>query len=283
VPQGVQVRVLFPAPVMTKTPWSRNQKIAVWGVCIPIILAVLSLFSPEVRRLVGLEKPIAPSTPLARIETPPSSPPQILPTVPNPKPSNGRTAQQAKAKVRGNHNVAGNNVNGSENVVGDNDHITASQVQISAPNGIAIDGGIVTNPTVNNFGPPPLPTPTVTVCVSHPAVPEGAQHLTILTFRTDVEIMEPWYVLLFDGPVSDGTAEMSHSTFGYTHGKADRIPNPENSFLFRLTSIDFGVPRWLPNNELKLTVPSKDPVNLVKWLSGSGEEGRDEKFVFRCD
>jgi len=94
--------------------------------------------------------------------------------------------------------------------------------------------------------------------------------------------MEPWYALLFDGPVGDGSAELSSASFGYTHSRADKLPNPENSFVFKNTSINFGVPRWLPNTEIKLTIPSKAPVNLIKLLSGSGENGRDEKFVFSC-
>jgi len=150
------------------------------------------------------------------------------------------------------------------------------------PNGICIGGDNKGDARVYNFGPPPPPIPTVTICVTHPTGPEGTERKTVLKFETDVEIMEAWYALFFDGPVGEGTVEMPTGSFGYTHGRADKMPNPENSFVFRSTSINFGVARWLPNNPLKVTIPSKDPVNLVKVLSGSAENGRDEIFVYRC-
>ena len=115
MPQGVQVRVLFPAPVMTKTPWSRNQKIAVWGVCIPVVLAVLSLFSPEVRRFVGLEKPIAPPTPVARIETPPPSTPQTHPAVSNSKASKKPHIKPVRIDMQGTGNVVAGSITQSGN------------------------------------------------------------------------------------------------------------------------------------------------------------------------
>jgi hypothetical protein len=52
--------------------------------------------------------------------------------------------------VKGNNNVAGNNVSGDKNVIGNNNQTGPTA---NAPNGIAIAGGTVTNPTVNNYSP----------------------------------------------------------------------------------------------------------------------------------
>ena len=234
------------------------------GVAVAVLAIVVGLLFPEVRRELGLEKP----APEAVVQQVPLSQTPAA-TMPDTSPTKEPATPRKKGKPKGGDGQ-------------DDTKPSAPRVQVSAPNGIAIGGGIVNNPTVNNFGPPPPPTPTVTICISHPIPTNGAQYQTVFTFKTDVEIMEPWYALLFDGPVGDGSAELSSASFGYTHSRADKLPNPENSFVFKNTSINFGVPRWLPNTEIKLTIPSKAPVNLIKLLSGSGENGRDEKFVFSC-
>lgn len=108
---------------------------------------------------------------------------------------------------------------------------------VSAPFGIAIaPGATVVQPTVINNGSPPLPTPTVKMCVSYPPVQTGKDHLTTVTFTTNVQIVRPWFALFFDGPVLDGSAEMQNAGFfGYLHTRADRMPNAERSFVFRLS------------------------------------------------
>jgi len=58
------------------------------------------------------------------------------------------------------------------------------------------------------------------------------------------------------------------------------LSNPENTFLFRTTEIDFGLPRRLPGQEIKAIIPSKDQVLSTRIMSGSEENGLDEKFVF---
>jgi hypothetical protein len=266
--------------MMNKVSWSRDQTLAVvgWvvGGAIAVIVGVSAYFVPEVRLFLHLDKP----TPRAQATKLSSGTPLANSPIQNPEPPMQQTpkpkvSQRTTARVKGNSNVAGNNVTGSNNVTGNGNQTAPSAV---APNGIAITGGTVTNPTVNNFEPPPLPMPTVTICVTHPTPQQ-----TVITFKTDVEIIEAWYALFFDGPVGDGSVEMTSASFGYTHQRADKLASPENSFVFKNTSINFGPSRWLPNNLIKVTIPSKDPVSLVKLLSGSGENGRDEKFIFQCD
>jgi hypothetical protein len=132
--------------------------------------------------------------------------------------------------------------------------------QVTAPNGIAISGGVVNNPTVNNFGPPPPPKPTVTICISRPPATD-ASHTVVMTFKTDVAITEPYYVLYFDGPVGDGTADSPSGAYGFLKSRAK--DSLESSFAFKLTSINFGAGRWLPSQEIKVTVPSKNSVRFI--------------------
>lgn len=67
---------------------------------------------------------------------------------PLPKPS-----QHTATRAHGNSNVAGNNVSGDKNIIGNNNQDPTA----NAPNGIAIVGGTVTNPTVNNYNASPPP------------------------------------------------------------------------------------------------------------------------------
>ena len=163
------------------------------------------------------------------------------------------------------------------------------KVEISAPNGIAISGGIVNNPTVNNLGPPPLPTPTVKVCASYndPRA-SGEQYQTVITLRTDVQIVRPWFVFYFDGPVLEGTAGMSDKGFfGFTHGRADKMPNPERSFLLRLDTINMSSNIWFPHDgTIQVTVPSAGRVRIINVLSGGGDDPDvpfPEHLLFGCE
>jgi pimeloyl-ACP methyl ester carboxylesterase len=153
----------------------------------------------------------------------------------------------------------------------------------NCPNGICISGGTVKNgnPTVNNFGPPPPPTPTVTICLSELLVSDG-RHTMQLLFNTSAPVMEPWYALFFDGAVLEGSASSEPGSFGYTHSRADKLPEPETTFVFRVTSIDFGIARWLPGREIKVLIPSANEVHLKKILTGSGEQGFDEHLEYPC-
>jgi hypothetical protein len=273
------------AAAPAKYPGRRNIVVAL-SVIVPIIAILASFFVPEVRHKLGLEKsPVvtAPSKPevSSRVGAKAALSESGPAVEPEPK-----TIQQSKTKVKGDNNVVGNNVSGNGNIVGNQNQVSLSpapNVQVNnAPNGIAISGGIVNSPTVNNFGPPPLPTPTVTVCETHPTAPAAGQYLTVLTLSTNVPIPRAWYALFFDGPIGDGKAEMDGHAFGFEHTRADKMPDPEKSFLFRVISVDFGTNVWSPGAAIKVTIPSKQRVGLVKVLSGSGENGLDENLMFKC-
>lgn len=241
--------------------WNRAEKLALISIIVAVIIGVVALMSTEVRQKLGLDKTVPVQTSPAQVKPDDQKSPAVTALQPTAPEKNKPTHPKTTATK------------------------VAPPTVINAQGGIPIVGnqGTVNNPTVNNFGPPPPPTPTVTICITHPNLPEGTGHKTVLTFKTDVEIMESWYALFFDGPVGEGSVELASASYGYTHMRADKMPKPENSFVFRNTSINFGAARWLPNAPLTVTIPSKDPVNLVKIMSGSGEGGREEVFVYRCD
>jgi hypothetical protein len=65
----------------------------------------------------------------------------------------------------------------------------APVVYNSAPNGIA-NSGTIQQATVNNYGPPPPPIPTVSICLTQLPVSDG-KHTLELTFDTTENITEP--------------------------------------------------------------------------------------------
>ncbi len=270
-------------PLMKKSKWSRGDKLTATGAIITAIGIVVVLFVPEIRGRLGLERAVSPPVGVSKTEvTKPATPSSPAAAEVAPK-----VTQHMKPKVVGKRDVAGNSVMGTGNIIGDNNQVNASpapQVQINnAPNGIAIGGGIVNNPTVFNLGPPPQPKPTVTICISQARAAEGQHQTTVMTLRTEVKIKQPWYAFFFDGPVTDGNAGMDNHAFGFTGARADKLPNPERTFWFKLISIDFGTNEWSPGEEIKVTVHSEKPVHLVKILSGSEDAGLDENIVFHCN
>jgi hypothetical protein len=76
--------------------------------------------------------------------------PQAAPNCPNPP---SKTKQHSRVAVHGDNNVAGNNVRGN-GITGHDNYVTAPAPIFVGPGSIGITGGTVTNPTVNNFGPP---------------------------------------------------------------------------------------------------------------------------------
>jgi hypothetical protein len=127
-----------------------------------------------------------------------------------------------------------------------------------------------------------VPTPTVTVCAP-PSVPDDQKFTTTLKLKTDGKIVQPYYAFSFDGPVTDGSAAMDGHSFGATNGRADKLPNPERSYVFRVTSIDFGTNIWTPGEEIEVTVPSDQPIRLVNLLYGAGGDPLAENLVYKCD
>jgi hypothetical protein len=103
---------------MKKTPWSRNQRLAVWSIVVPAVLAFLSLFSSEVRRFVRLEKPRAPARTTTQAETiPPASIPQTTPDTSKPKPPRKQytTKPATQIEQRGTGNGAAGSIDQSGN------------------------------------------------------------------------------------------------------------------------------------------------------------------------
>lgn len=91
---------------MNRNPrWSRNDKLAVAG----IVVAVASLFSPEVRRFIGLEKTTATPSLVTQVQTTPA-PPQPVPVSPSPTPE-----KKVRIDVRGTGNVVAGSVTQSGN------------------------------------------------------------------------------------------------------------------------------------------------------------------------
>jgi hypothetical protein len=68
-------------------------------------------------------------------------------TAPNPQ-------LKSKHHAHGDNNVAGNSVTGNGNVIGHDNQVNNPAPVFVGPGSIGITGGTVTNPTVNNFGPP---------------------------------------------------------------------------------------------------------------------------------
>ena len=138
------------------TPTHRKKRREFWiaAVGVPLLLGLLSLLWPDVRKFMGLSKNEA------------QAPTQSI--------SNQSNGSNNPANLSANGNATGNsvgsgNVAGSGNVVGNNNTVNvlpskpekttkklkneASHVQVNAPNGFAINGGVVNNPTINNLGP----------------------------------------------------------------------------------------------------------------------------------
>jgi hypothetical protein len=139
--------------------WSRGDKLAVGGLLLAAVATIAAIFVvPEFRQFLHLDRPQT-----ARAEAKPTqnANPQSTPPVQSTEPSNAeprkpdtskpkKPTQKTKTHVTGNDNIAGNNISGDNNVLGNNNQTGPTA---NAPNGIAIAGGTVTNPMVNNFVP----------------------------------------------------------------------------------------------------------------------------------
>jgi hypothetical protein len=147
--------------------------------------------------------------------------------------------------------------------------------------------GGITAGTVNNFGTPVLPTATVTVCATYPDVVAGEDFQSVVTFTTSSQLPRPWFALFFDGPVLEGNVGRVRGSYGYTHGRAEKLPNPENSFIFRTTGMELGgTSSWFPSDgPIRATVPSKGRVKLIKVMAGGGDDPNvalNVNLVFSC-
>jgi hypothetical protein len=126
-------------------------------IAVPLLVCLLPLLWPDVRKFLHLSKDDAPPTATV------SQSNQATETTHGITAGNSVGAGNATGTITGNSNVIGNN--NTVNVLPPKKKLQpvkksevqspqAPAPQVSAPNGIAIGGGTVTNPTVNNFGPP---------------------------------------------------------------------------------------------------------------------------------
>jgi hypothetical protein len=159
----------------------------------------------------------------------------------------------------------------------------APVVYNSAPNGIA-NSGTIQQATVNNYGPPPPPTPTVSICLTQLPVSDG-RHTLELTFDTTENITEPWYALYFSGPIIDGrnsAVAFADNTGAFGFLRTTAKDHDGDSFVFRLTSVNFGTGRWVPGRKIRALISSTTEVRLTNVISGAEEQSSNEKLVYPC-
>ena len=249
--------------------WSSFEK---WGTGIAVttlvVASFLTILVPEVRIWLRLEKPLAS---LTAASTPTSTPKSANPVVPISPPAaepTPKVIQHSNIHVKGNKNVVGNTVTGNGNVLGNNNQVSMPAPVIVAPGSIGITGGTVTNPTVNNFGPPPRPPAVIHVCISDLQTVEAAtgEIRQVYTLTTDSEITGPTYVFEFSGPIIKQTSASNPDMAMNINEKLAST----TSFGFRLFQT------WFSGQRINLDVHSLNPVRLVKETADFGES-----FVFQ--
>lgn len=131
---------------------------------------------------------------------------------------------------------------------------------ISAPNGIAIGGGNVTNPTVNNFGPTP-PIPTFELLDKQP-LPESAAPQQWIRIAIDRTFLDPKFAVLCDRPCKVLRADL---VFGPNGGSKQlswgKIPNQEN-----VAVISINQPNPMPSDDTVESVIASEDDKPVKIL-----------------
>ncbi len=212
----------------------------------------------EVRHILHLEKP--PQT--AQAETKPTSvktdtTTQSTLTVQSPEPtrpepSKPKKTQRATPKttmrVKGNDDVAGNNIPGDNNVTGNNNQTGPTA---NAPNGIAIAGGTVNNPTVNNYGPPAV---QLTWSASDaPAEAPTGQFAKAVIVKSNTSY-SPVSIAIF----SDTDIENLHPVGIAMDEHIGYLNNDKKQWFLRI-----GNPPVTPGSPLTVIVVSKTPFNVL--------------------
>jgi hypothetical protein len=141
-------------------------------------------------------------------------------------------------------------------------------VQInSAPNGIAIGGGNVANPTVNNFGPPSAHLSHTEDVISLIPTSEKGLKLMRVHITTDRPIPGAIVGMVFSGPIEPVTlgqyepmlkgSDFFQASWGSLQNNNVPIPNS----LF----VAIKVPAmFLPGEELIVTIKSKTDVSVLE-------------------
>jgi len=244
--------------------WNRADVLTAAALIVALLTLVAAFVIPEVRQLLHLEK--KPQASKVEVQAAPKiqalqNP--IEPTRPaNPEPTNQQ--QKPTPHVKGNSNVAGNNVMGKNNVTGSANTTGPTAV---APNGIAIAGGNVTNPTVNNFAPPPPKPAVVNVCVGEPQnVGRGAGHdgnfRLILTLTTDSPVENPTYGFQFNGAILSKGSAASSPDMAVNIKEGVTTPT---SFAFAIYQT------WYPGQRMNVEVYSQDAVSFVDAVGKHSE------------
>ena len=230
---------------------------------------------PEFRRLFHLDKPETTQQPTYEKEssTPSVTAPLIVPDqsakssklAEESKEKKSRPIQKTQSHIKGNDNVVGNNVSGDHNVTGNNNS-PAGPTAI-APNGIAITGGNVQNPTVNNFGPAPSKPAVVTVCVGDlQNVRSDAGHdgefRLVLTLTTDSAVDNPTLGFQFSGPISSKGSSASSPDMAINIKEGVTTPT---SYAFVLYQT------WYPGQRMNVEVYSHESISFLNAVSKHSE------------
>lgn len=128
--------------------------------------------------------------------------------------------------------------------------------QINAPNGIAITGGTVDHPTVNNFGPPPTPPLQVRWNVAdQPATPQ-APYEKLVTITVNVNMSPVAIGIACDSPVEIERYNSAHGMVNTNvhYGNVDA----NTVFLYYEGSA------LTPRDELRVTLKSSQPFSVTK-------------------
>ena len=129
----------------------------------------------------------------------------------------------------------------------------------SAPNGIAITGGTVTNPTVNNGPPDPHITFSDTNCS-----PNGDGYKCSFAIRTELALEgNVAFTIAFSGPIDSPDVDPHKPAIIMTSDYRQGLP--PNTFSFAIQQ-----PSSLPaNGELIISVHSGTPVKVASVKRGS--------------
>jgi hypothetical protein len=145
---------------------------------------------------------------------------------------------------------------------------TKPPVQVNnAPNGFAIGGGTVTNPTVNNFGPPLAHLSHTEEVVTSSSPSDTGLKIMKVHISTDRPIPGAIVGIRFSGPIepiTPGQDEPEMKGTGAFQVNWGTVAN--NKVLIpNSLAITINIPAvFLPNEELVVTVKSKTEVSILE-------------------